>query len=528
MHTVKTTKKATSGSAGSRDLPGKKSRLLRALKITGIVILSVLVLTGLSIFIWMKFIRNHKCALDHAVSRNFPIVHLERGVLFSDVSAFEGQDYIAYAYDSCVTDNVFTTFFGYDPVPVHEPIYSIRKMQYYVDLTLGACKDEEFPSYVILGIDPYKAFRQSCESRELFQKNMSFIADLADDHPDSNFSIILPSDSAYKWNSLTGDALSNARISYILLVRYFDGIPNINVFYYPVEEWILYSDCIRTGGPESPIREGIYDHLLALSFADGSSAFLLNKENVNDVMDETIAKAAEYEDVFSGYADLSGKKVFFLGDSIFGNYRDETSVPSLFRDMTGAVTYNLGHGGMSAHHLADPGEALGMAFLHLTGSLDRESFDSAFSSYYSYGDFGLASAALTGTTGEDAIFIVEYGLNDYFGGRPVEEYKNSLINIINTIRNAYPDSRILLMSPGYIGMYENGESPLPDFGGTLQEYRDAAAEAASENGIELLSQTEDFGFTQEESESYLLDLVHYNESGRYRLAQGIARYLKQH
>ena len=524
--TVKTAKNNLSEQSESVASPEKKGKVIKALKITGIAVLSVLVLAGLSVFIWMKFIRIHKCDLDHAVSRNFPIVHPEKGILFADVTAFEGQDYIAYTYDSCVTDNVFTTFFGYDPVSIHEPIPSIRMMQYYVTLTLGSCEDEDFPLNLIFGIDPYKAFRQSCENRELFQSNLEFIADLANEHPESSFNIVLPTDSAYKWNSLSGNELSDARISYILLVRFFDAITNVSVFYFPVEEWVLYSDSIRTGGPDSPVREGIYDHLLALSLADTGSSFRLTKENVNETMDEVIAASSEYEDVLSSYPDLSGKRAYFLGDSIFGNFRDESSVSSFFRDMTGAVTYNLGQGGMCAVNLANRGEALGSAFDHLTGNLDRTAFDNAFSSYYSYGDFGLAAASLSGTKGEDSIFFVEYGLNDYFSGRSVEEYRNALRRIVGELKASYPESRIIVLSPGYIAMYENGETHLSEISGSLQEYRDAARETAEETGAEFLSQTESFGFTQEETRTYLLpDLVHYNETGRYQMAQTLARYL---
>ncbi len=516
-------------------LEGKKSpenksrgqKLKKVLKITGIVVFFVFIAAVLSFFIWTKFIRDHKVVLSGPVSKNAGIDHPAKGDIFPEVSPFSGQDYIAFGFDSCITDNVFTMFFGYDPVNVPEPIHSIRMMEKYVSLTLGECEDPTFPSYVVLGIDPYAAFLQSCSNRNLFQDNLSFVTELANAHPDSRFGIILPEDSAFKWNSLSYEARTDARLSYILLVRQFAESSNIRVFYYPIEEWVLYSDCIRTGGPDSPIKEGIYDHLLAENLASESAGFLLTKENVNDVMDSVIERAAEIDSVYSSYADLTGKKVMFLGDSIFGNFRDESSVSSFFRDMTGAVTYNLGQGGMCAVNIANPNEPLGMAFIHLTGYLDRTAFDSAFSSYYSYGDFGLATAALADSQGEDSIFVVEYGLNDYFSGIPVEDYRNAMNRIVSELKSAYPASRILVLSPGYIAMYDNGDMPLNEESGQLSEYRVAAYEVAMENGAEFLSQTDDFGFVQEETGIYLLpDLVHYNEIGRYRVAQTIARYLK--
>ena len=85
-----------------------------------------------------------------------------------------------------------------------------------------------------------------------------------------------------------------------------------------------------------------------------------------------------------------------------------------------------------------------------------------------------------------------------------------------------------MLSPGYILMYNDGTMLPTGTGSVLQAYRDAAAEAASDNNVRFLSLTEDFGFTQEDAEKYLLpDLVHYNEYGRYLLAQGLARYFKK-
>ena len=86
---------------------------------------------------------------------------------------------------------------------------------------------------------------------------------------------------------------------------------------------------------------------------------------------------------------------------------------------------------------------------------------------------------------------------------------------------------MVILSPGYIDMYSQGNEPLSQEGASLQDYRNAAREVAEATSCDFLSQTDDIGFTQEETGTYLLpDHVHYNEIGRYRLAQGLARYFK--
>ena len=109
----------------------------------------------------------------------------------------------------------------------------------------------------------------------------------------------------------------------------------------------------------------------------------------------------------------------------------------------------------------------------------------------------------------------------------MHKYHEALCSIIRRLKDSYPASRILVLSPGFIDIYSKGEMILSEYASPLQEYREAARNAASEQGCEFLSQTDDMGFTQDETGIYLLqDNVHYNEIGRYRLAQELARYFK--
>ena len=504
-----------------------KAKLLKALKITLIVIFSSACLTGLGILLWYKVIRANKVCHTEGRPKSEAIERIAKYDFYGSIPAFSGPAFIAYTFDSNITDEVFTTYFGYDKFDIPKPIRSIRIMKEYISGTLEECSDDDFPSYVVLGIDPYAAFRQSCSDRELYLHNLDFIGDMASSHPASLFFVILPEDHAYRWNSLTEDKKADVRLSYILLVRHLADNLNIRFFYYSLEEWVLYSECIRESGAGSPIREDIYEHLLALDVSDPDYGFQMTKDTVNSLMDSMLEMADSYSEVRDSYADLTGKKVLFLGDSIFGNFRDETSVPAFFRDMTGAKVYNLGRGGMDSVGVVNPASGMGTAFSYLMGQADRESFDRVFSDSDSYGAFRLAATDLAGTDGKDSVFIVEYGLNDYFNGVSVDDYRKALEKIVSDIKGSYPAAQILILSPGYIHMYNDGEMSLSEHSSPLQDYRDAAREVSGSNGCGFLSQTDDFGFTQEETGTYLLpDYVHYNEIGRYRLAQGLARYFK--
>ncbi len=487
---------------------------------------SAVLLAVLGYCIWFFLIIPHKGIHETAPAKRKPISRLAKGILFDTEIEGPFQDFIAYMYDSNISDDLFTRYYAYDSFVSPYTIPSIRQYGKYVSDVLGQVDDEDFPSYLILGMDPYTSYIQSCRSNDLFKNNLDFLCKLAEDHPASVFAVMLPDDNALVWNSYDAQQLKDARLSYILLVRKFADCPNIHVYYHSLEEWILYSNCLREGGSNVMLRPGSYNNLIASDISTYDLSHLLVQASVNDLMDSVIDMSGKYDETRASYADLSGTNVVFLGDSIFGNFRDETAVSSFFEDMTGATVYNLGEGGMSSADVTDPVHPLNHAYNFLIGKEDVSRIDSFYSGYDSYNSFRLAGNKLP-ENGDNTVFIVEYGLNDYFGGIPADDYYASMTEIVTGIKQAYPNARIIIMSAGYINMYDMGTLATDQASSPLQTYRDIAAQIADENGCELLSLTDDFGFVQEMYPLFLNeDWVHYNERGRYQIAQTLARYFK--
>ena len=499
----------------------------RILLISG-VIFGALLLIFIIIYSVYRMLHPRKIVYGEEIAKLPSIERLTRG----DQNAFdycgETDAFIACMYDSNVSDSVFTTYFGYESITVTRRMPSItvlgRKMREIFDDT----EDASFPRYIVLGLDPYASIVQSCSNSDLYRKQIGFIRNIASSHPDCRILITLPDDAAEKWSSLDETALKLARSSYIITVREFSDLENVRIFYNPTEEWVLYSDCIRENGPFSPILYNIDSHLLAINIDPNSTEHVLTIDNVNRIMDETIEKSAKLAEVRATYADLSGKDVYFIGDSIFGNYRDETAVSSFFRDMTGAQVFNLGEGGMSAVYAADSRSDIGSAFNYLLGKERLETFSGRCYDLRSYYSYFTAASRLQETAGDNSIFIIEFGLNDYFNGQSEDSFRDAMTRLIAELKSTYPKGEILVLSPGYISMYKGGSMLPGETGSVLQAYRDITAEVAQDTGCDLLSLTDDLGFTQDETESFLLpDLVHYNENGRYLLAQGLARYFKK-
>ena len=492
------------------------------------IALGVIVLLTLGIiFIWYKITHPGKAISSEERHVQRPPYGLVKGDEVVPASLCDVDAVIAYMYESNKTDNVFTGNYGIESVILPQTHHSIRKFEEYVVESLAPLGGDDFPHHVVLGIDPYAAYLQSCASKEYFKKNLEFLSDLAGKYPATAFYVYLPDDNAEKWNSFSADDLSEARLSYIFLVRQFADFPNVHIYYHPYEEWYLYSDSIRTDSGNGIVEEDVYASMMFADISDHDLRYMLTSDNVNTRMDEVIEMAKDYESVRATYTDLSDKKVIFLGDSVFGNYRNGTSVSSFFRDMTGAAVYNLGVGGRSAIYMAQPSSDVGVAFNYLIGKEDATALENACKDLPAYNEMKQAGEDLAGSDGSGFIIIFEYGLNDYFEGSPAAEYKEAMTKLVSEMKSAYPKAEILILSPGYIGVYEEGQTIIKETGDILPAFRDATLDVASETGVPVLRLTDDFGFTQEDVRTYLLgDGVHYNEIGRYQLAQKLARYFK--
>ena len=167
-----------------------RARRIGIVKLAAFSVLGILLISAASVFIWMFFIRAHKTAEIYERHYSWPSENALKGIILEDPEPFSGNDYFAFNFDNCVTNFVFTDYFAYDAVEIPGPIRSIRFMQKYFEGTLGECDEDGFPPYVIIGIDPYQTYLQSCSNKELFQKNLAFIADSASAHPDSKYCII--------------------------------------------------------------------------------------------------------------------------------------------------------------------------------------------------------------------------------------------------------------------------------------------------------------------------------------------------
>ena len=235
--------------------------------------------------------------------------------------------------------------------------------------------------------------------------------------------------------------------------------------------------------------------------------------------------------------------ILFLGDSLIGQYRDETSVPYLVGQALGKTTFNGAFGGSTMtwypNEESDYYQRYGLNFPALVQAICSGDFsvqkslrvhDIGTEDFY---DVIMRMESIDYDTLD--ILVLEYGTNDYFSGasirgeESVASFTDSFAMGIEALQKRFPNLRIVVASPTFNWHYAaHLNSEQVEFGGGyLSGYNDALIELCNEYSVEYISLYElyDHGLDIFESHLYTEDGVHPNEYGRQLIAGEMARYL---
>lgn len=348
------------------------------------------------------------------------------------------------------------------------------------------------------------------------------IAELAQQYPSINFEILLFAPSAAYWQKLSEEEYYKNMNAYQEFLTDAGQCSDAKFFFLSAESWLIsnpanYIDDIS-------LNEDITLNILKQTFCD--RLYQITADNSNELvqkMNREITIAREYA---TAYPDLSQYEIIFWGDSVIGNYTDSTSVPGVVNGLTGATVYNCGYSGNSAAMAPN-------LIISLTGIVDAffahnlsvipegeqiyQGFDAYFSNVHDT---------------QKQCYVINYGLNDYFGGFPISSddpfdittYAGALRTAVKAIRENSPKSQIILCTPTYTA-YAQDESDEPaDV--HLQDYVDAIIALGDELNVDVLDNYYTLGINFSNHEEYLLDMVHPNEKGRFLIAQKIIEAIR--
>ncbi len=239
--------------------------------------------------------------------------------------------------------------------------------------------------------------------------------------------------------------------------------------------------------------------------------------------------------------------VVFLGDSVYGLCRDETSIAAKLQDKTGLKCYNGGLGGTvlgradeerRLGYTKDSISAAGLVRSFVVKDFGvqrtvhiRESATDYFED--TLGDLGQIDFT------QVKILFIGSGLNDYHSGNPIENtanpydeysYCGAIRSIVKELREAYPDLRIIFITPPYT-WYTIPELTCEEYdlgGGVLEDYVNAETGICQALDVEVIDIYHDYYPHENWEDLYLYtdDGLHPNEAGREKIAQTIAEYLE--
>lgn len=247
---------------------------------------------------------------------------------------------------------------------------------------------------------------------------------------------------------------------------------------------------------------------------------------------------------------LNNKKIVNFGDSIFGNYRDNSSISYNIQQITGAEVINMGFGGCRMSNRGDPNwNAFGMcALADAITSQDFTLQDNAinnpnWSDKPSYFDSALQELKNIDFSQIDYITIA-YGTNDYTAGKMLDNDNNlydtntwagALRYSIEKLQIAYPNLRILIGSPIWRCWLNSDKTSVEEdsdtkrFGNnfTLAELTDKAKEIGKIYHIPVLDLYNNLCLNKFNWSSFFTtsDTTHPNQYGRNCMAKAYAQAL---
>ncbi|MBQ7955130.1 MAG: SGNH/GDSL hydrolase family protein [Lachnospiraceae bacterium] len=240
-------------------------------------------------------------------------------------------------------------------------------------------------------------------------------------------------------------------------------------------------------------------------------------------------------------------EVLCLGDSIFGNVQNETSIPGLLKKETGLSVLNGGFGGMT----------LAQRNVERRGDIQEDCFSLVgISESLAAGDFSWQKGSMEEAVHLDyfpqtvseletvsmdcvEIIVIEYGVNDYLNGLPLENKENpydkytfagALRYVLEFLQDQYPDKQIVLCTPTYCWFpEENADCSRKNTGyGVLEDYVNLEKIIGQEYNVMVLDNYHESGIGNGNVswQEYTEDGLHLNEAGRKLIAKRIAECIK--
>ncbi|MCH5253540.1 MAG: SGNH/GDSL hydrolase family protein [Lachnospiraceae bacterium] len=267
-------------------------------------------------------------------------------------------------------------------------------------------------------------------------------------------------------------------------------------------------------------------------------------ENVNEI-EEDIDLSGQQDETEEG--KKYDMQIVIMGDSILDSVRDSDGVASLIGENCNADVYNMSIGGTTAA-LVDGEEYnynnwTSISLLGIVNAILGNISKDVFSPYRAGEILNECDFSKTD------YFVIEYGVNDFTAkipcGRYFEDgvtptadeahtYVGALELAISMLHDAFPDAKILLVSPHYCQFFSGerylGDAYSIDYGwGALIAYKDMCSNIYNQHKQDNVLFYDTFvnsGIDAYTADDYLEDGIHLTEAGRRSYADYAAKIIK--
>ncbi len=459
----------------------------------------------------------------------FLLQHIDPPKKREDLARLSAEQYEAVFFSMYPIQNFaeedFTTYRGLRTLKTSFVVQKTSDLSEYLYAALNSGNPV---TTVYLGLDPEQLWRASRHSadrcRELLERDVLSYVTV---HSNVTFEILLPFPSLEYWAGKDDADLEAALQAYGDVAEALASHTNAKVYFLGAEEWLISNP--DNYEAEFTVHPQLSRKILLFTFCDGHYRWY--PEDARTPLERLQSLTLAQKESPASYPDLSRYCIVFLGDSVIGNYSGSTSVPGIVRAFSHGDAYNCGIGGTSAARAEGGGifSFPNMTELLAEGELPELGEDHpcrlAFQSYFE-GDH----------SAQKLCFVVNYGLNDYFAGYPVENeadpydcrtYAGALRTGIQNLQTAYPEAAIIIMAPTYTTLFSQGTEPLSEQGGVITDYVDAAVRTARETNVLYMNNYRDLGINEDTADALLEDGTHLNETGRMLLGKAIISFIAQ-
>ncbi len=421
--------------------------------------------------------------------------------------------------------NDFEFYRGIHTVMLDEPLRSGEELISYLQSVL---EENKYLQTVYIGLtkpsaelDVEKLSKASEEGLTLWEYALRT---LIRQYEDLEFKLILEYPSAQALSELSESEKERLYEWYELLTNLFKKEEHVTIYMPGAEQWLLGNrfNYLKNGAPNEAAAKFVLGQIICMD------RFVLDTKNLEDKL-EVIDTAIE--DDLSLAEEKSDYTYVFFGDSVIGNFTDSMSIPGVLKGFTGGTVINCGYGGMAA---AKRGDGYGIAdvvdaflkgsYAYFEGDENAKAVTEGIMTFYD---------KHTKVKEEKLVFFLSIGLNDYMSGCPLEaseagdvySFEGAMKAAVKKLKEAYPESRIILMSPNYLGLFEGGTEKIN--GHTLEDFIKMLERINFDLGTLYIDVYDESGIIEKNKEDYLSDHCHPNEYGRYEIGTLVYKYIKK-